>query len=68
MSTSDEAVQLMIITRDTLSTEGLLILQKIHFNDKIVLSAFIGEDLSKSLKSFDLTDTALSVQQSLGLS
>ncbi|XP_078311581.1 uncharacterized protein LOC144618784 [Crassostrea virginica] len=65
--TVDQAVDLMKRTQCALATHGNLRLHKIASNSREVIREFCPDDLSKELKSLELTDNSLPVQRSLGL-
>ncbi|XP_056017069.1 uncharacterized protein LOC125663253 [Ostrea edulis] len=63
----NQAVDLMKRTQQALATHGNLRLHKIASNSKDVVREFSPDDLSKELKSLELSDDDLPVQRSLGL-
>ncbi|XP_062602662.1 uncharacterized protein LOC134264383 [Saccostrea cucullata] len=64
----EAAVSLLERTKRVLQNEGHIRLHKIASNNKSVMSQFSKEDLGKDLKDLDLSDDALPLHQSLGLS
>jgi hypothetical protein len=67
LSSVNQAVDLMKRTQRTLAVYGNLHLHKIASNSKDVVRGFCPNDLSKELKSVELSDDCLPVQRSLGL-
>jgi hypothetical protein len=67
LPTASEAINLVRRTQEVLKTEGNIRLHKIISNSNEVMNAFPAEDLAKELKSLNIGEDLLPVQQSLGL-
>lgn len=66
-NSEEEAISLVLRTKDALNEEGKLRLHKFASNSRTLLDSFPLEDLDKNLKDIDLGTASLPLQRSLGL-
>lgn len=66
-NSEEEAISLVLRTKDALNEGGKLRLHKFASNSRTLLDSFPSEDLAKNLKDLDLGTASLPLQRSLGL-